>query len=622
MRDLLRQRRRWLVLLTAVLLTASLGGAVTSLAAARTPGAHPRRVAPLAAMAHPASHAASAKASGSTPGAKPANSSQATGSASAEPSEFTTTANPVTLDPPVAVPPTRPVVVTVADQAPFGNGPPPATATVSLPRGRWAEVVLDVTGTETGTQYDRLCEVFDGASQIFLGVTPEPTPAGITWHVQKNITAYLPILTGTRTFSTYVDNYLSSVDNGVPTMTVKLLFYPAGGGFRPATAASPNDPALAGDAINETGPASPAQHAAVPTQVVPILPSGATSTLNTINSGQTVTASVTLPDNVTTATLDLYAVGQIDDEFWWAEQPAFREIEVSIDGKPAGVVWPYPYVYTGGVNPLIWRPLTGIHTMDIPSYRLDLSPFAGELGGTHTISLTVTNNAGYWLAGGSLMITAGGQPTTGSVSSDTLSFPTTSQTTTVDGLGSSQNPVTSEAASASYQIAGQVAQGGRTWTDTVSQALQFGNDQTSIDPSCSGPCYQWVHGEETQSSSQMVSGPGIRYASRDKSSWTIDAPNGYLANASGSDFLLPAAVNQQLTDFAAARGLLGDYRTTLSESIIGYGSLEENGSTVPVADGDTTGTITAQSSGDLGTSSYLRTIVARGGVILQDLVGR
>ena len=216
MRDLLRQRRRWLVLLTAVLLTASLGGAVTSLAATRTPGAHPRRVAPLAAMAHPASHAASASASGSTPGAKPANSSQATGSASTGPSEFTTTANPVTLDPPVAVPPTRPVVVTVADQAPFGNGPPPATATVSLPRGRWAEVVLDVTGTETGTQYDRLCEVFDGASQIFLGVTPEPTPAGITWHVQKNITAYLPILTGTRTFSTYVDNYLSSVDNGVP----------------------------------------------------------------------------------------------------------------------------------------------------------------------------------------------------------------------------------------------------------------------------------------------------------------------------------------------------------------------------------------------------------------------
>jgi hypothetical protein len=123
-------------------------------------------------------------------------------------------------------------------------------------------------------------------------------------------------------------------------------------------------------------------------------------------------------------------------------------------------------------------------------------------------------------------------------------------------------------------------------------------------------------------SSRQVAGSGLAYSSSDRSSWTIDAPNGYLANASGSDFLLPAAVNQQLTDFAAESGWHGGYRTTLSESIIGYGSLEENGSTVPVANGDTTGTITEQSSGEGDGGTYLRTIVARGGVILQDLVGR
>ncbi|HEY6785948.1 MAG TPA: peptide-N4-asparagine amidase, partial [Trebonia sp.] len=62
------------------------------------------------------------------------------------------------------------------------------------------------------------------------------------------------------------------------------------------------------------------------------------------------------------------------------------------------------------MNPLIWRPLTGIHTMDIPSYRLDLTPFAGLLSGAgpHTISLYVVNNAGYWLAGGALLLTSGG----------------------------------------------------------------------------------------------------------------------------------------------------------------------------------------------------------------------
>jgi hypothetical protein len=590
--------RRWLVIAAAVLAAAALTG-TASAAAYLADAAHPRRVAPPAFASRAASN-------------NPADSQQG------NPGEFTTTANPVTLDPPVRVPPTRPVVVTVADHAAFGNGPPPATSTVTLPKGRWAEVVLDVTGTETGRQYDRLCEIFDGPTEIFLGVTPEPTPAGITWHVQKDITGYLPVLGGTRTFSTYVDNYLSSVDTGIPVITVKLLFYPAAGGFRPAQPASLAAPALAGDAINQAGPAAPAQRPAVPTQVVPILPQGSSNTLSTVNTGQTVSATVSLPGNVTTATLDLYAVGQGTDEFWWSLVPAFREIEVSIDGKPAGVVWPYPYVYTGGVNPLIWRPVTGIHTLDIPSYRLDLTPFAGMLAGTHTISLTVAGNAGYWLAGGSLLVTAGGAPTAGHLVSDSLSFPTTSQVTTADALGSPSQPVSSESASAAYRITGQISQGGQTWTDTLRQSLQFGDDQSDINPSCSGPCYQWVHGEVTQSAAETVSGPGASVTRQDTSSWTIDAPNGYLQNADGSDFFLPAAVSQQLTDVATqAGGFAPGYRTSLSESIIGYGALEEDNSAATITNGDTTGTITAE---DPGGGTYQRTVVARGGVIVQDIV--
>jgi hypothetical protein len=595
--------RRSLVIGTAALAVAALTGTATGLAAAHVaPAAHPRRVAPPAAATGPARGAVSA------PNASKAGASS--------PGEFTTTANPVTLDAPVRVPPTKPVVVTIADNAAFGNGPPPATSTAQLPQGRWAEVVLDVTGTETGRQFDRLCEIFDGPTQIFLGVTPEPTPAGITWHVQKDITGYLPILSGTRTFSTFVDNFLSSVDNGIPTITAKLLFYPAAGGFHAAQPASLAAPALAGDAINETGPAAPAQRPGVPTQVVPVLPAGASNTLNTVNAGQTLSATVTLPGNVTTATMDLYAVGQINDEFWFGLNPGFREIELSIDGKPAGAVWPFPYVYTGGVNPLIWRPLTGVRTLDIPSYRLDLTPFAGMLAGTHTISLTVVNNTGFWLAGGSLMLTAGGAPTTGGVLSDSLSFPTTSQVSTSDALGSSTQPVSSESASAGYAIAGQVTQAGRTWTDTLHQSLQFGDDQSDIEPSCSAPCYQWVHAEVTQSSSESVSGPGAGVSRHDTSAWTVDAPNGFLQSADGSDFFLPASVSQQLTDAATqSGGPVPGFRSSLSESLIGYGALEEDNSAATITNGETTGTITEQDSGDAGT--YQRTIVTRGGEIVQ-----
>ncbi|HSZ30094.1 MAG TPA: hypothetical protein VK784_10115, partial [Pseudonocardiaceae bacterium] len=235
----------------------------------------------------------------------------------------------------------------------------------------------------------------------------------------------------------------------------------------------------------------------------------------------------------------------------------------------------------------------------------------------------VVGNTGFWLAGGSLLLGAGGSPTTGSVTTDTLSFPTTSHVTTKHALGSASKPVTSEKASATYEIAGQVTQDGRTWTDALNQKLQFGDDQSSINPTCSGPCYQWVHGEETQSTSESASGPGVDVTRDDNSSWTIDAPNAFLQNKTGSAFFLPASVNQQLTDVASQQeGHFPADQTSLSESIIGYGALEENATGAPIVDGDTTGTITAEESGlwPGGNELYQRTLVARGGVVVQDLI--
>jgi hypothetical protein len=582
------KRGRWLIALSVAAIV--LGGSAAA-AAASSPAHHKSDV----ALGASASGLKAAQADAGSP-------------------EFSTTANPVSLDAPARVPHTRPTIVTVADNAQFGNAPAPYADTVSLPKGNWATVVVNITGTETGRQYDRLAEVYDGATQIFLGVTPEPTPAGITWHVQKDITGYLPILSGQRTFSTYVDNYTNSVDTGIPALTVRLYFYPAGDGYRAAHVAGTGDPSLAGDAVNQAGPATPATNAGVPNDIVTLVPSGDSSDFNTINAGSSLSATVALPDDIRAASLDLYAVGQGNDEFWWGLTPAFREIEVAIDGRPAGVVWPDAFVYTGGVNPLIWRPLTGVDTLDIPSYRLDLTPFAGLLssGGTHTITLTVAGNAGYWLAGGALLLSAGGPAVTGSVTTDTLSFPTTSTVSTSDALGSASSVTSTESASASYQIAGTVTQRGRTWADKLSQSLQFANDQTDVDPSCTTDCYQWVHQETTSAATQTVTAPNGRpVTSHDDTSWTIDAPNGYQQNTDGSDFFIPASVSQSYTDVASAAG----YTTSLSESVTGYAALEEDNSAATITNGDTTGIITVHDGGYV----YQRTIVTHGGTIVQDL---
>merc|ERR1719272_2825860 len=125
-----------------------------------------------------------------------------------------------------------------------------------------------------------------------------------------------------------------------------------------------------------------------------------------------------LPRNMARITLEVFASGHGCEEFWYTNLPdaatpkggcgggAYREIEVYVDGLIAGVAYPFPVIYTGGVNPLLWRPLTGIASFDIPPYTFDLSPFAGVMndGNTHNISMTVRHNnkAGVWYLDGVL----------------------------------------------------------------------------------------------------------------------------------------------------------------------------------------------------------------------------
>ena len=73
---------------------------------------------------------------------------------------------------------------------------------------------------------------------------------------------------------------------------------------------------------------------------------------------------------------------------------SYRQIEVYIDGQLAGLAYPFPVIYTGGINPLLWRPLTGIYSFNSPPYTFDLTPFAGVMNDMeeHTISINVVDN--------------------------------------------------------------------------------------------------------------------------------------------------------------------------------------------------------------------------------------
>lgn len=505
--------------------------------------------------------------------------------------QFTTTANPLSLDPPVPVPPTTPTQVTIISNQPFpdAHGQLAAQRTVALPAGHWAEVVLHVDGQESGRQYDRLLDIYDGSSPLFIGVTPEPTPAGIAWSVTKDVSDYLPILSGPRVFTVTLANYLSSIDTGIPSVSVSLWFYPGHG---------------------------EATDIATPDSVVAIGTPGATSPV-VVRASRPLQAQVTLPNDLTNVRLQLYAIAQSNEEFWWSLEPAFREVEISVDGKPAGVVWPFPSIYTGGVNPLLWRPITAIGTLDLPVYDVDLSPFAGLLGGQHTITINVTNNSGYWLIGGSLLFNEnGGHPTTGSLLTDTLTFPTTASNDYNDNaLGSSANQVIGQSATLGYEIQGSVTDGHKTWTDDLTSSLQFSNDQTNVTTNY----MQFVHGEQIASTTEVSRGPdGPALTQKETDVYTVDAPNAFLQSPDGSDFFLPAQVTQSLdVTKSVRRGDAPAAQSHLYENVQGYAALEEDNAQPTIAVGSTTGyvTYTAANGGE-----YQRLVVARGGVILHDTV--
>jgi hypothetical protein len=110
----------------------------------------------------------------------------------------------------------------------------------------------------------------------------------------------------------------------------------------------------------------------------------------------------------------------------------FREVQLFIDGNLAGVAWPFPIIFTGGVVPGLWRPIGGIDAFDLKEDEIDITPWLPLLcdGNTHNFTIRVSglNDCGngtatlsettdtYWLVTGKAFIwlDSEGHVTTGS----------------------------------------------------------------------------------------------------------------------------------------------------------------------------------------------------------------
>ena len=126
--------------------------------------------------------------------------------------------NPVTAEPPVPRPHTKPCVVQLFQNLEFADFntksfsyTPPAACP-----GPWAKVVFTADFTVTaGRQYDRTAAFYLGHASIFYGTTAEPRATlSPSWHVERDVTDLTPIFKADQTGEANIGNFVG-VSGGV-----------------------------------------------------------------------------------------------------------------------------------------------------------------------------------------------------------------------------------------------------------------------------------------------------------------------------------------------------------------------------------------------------------------------
>nr|BAJ99566.1 predicted protein [Hordeum vulgare subsp. vulgare] len=342
---------------------------------------------------------------------------------------------------------------------------PPVTAAYSPPSclsgaGDVSLAVLEWRADCHGVQYDRIFGVWLGGAELLRGSTAEPRPGGVTWSVHKDVTKYASLLAaGNSTLAVYLGNLIDDTYNGVYYANLTLHLYFRRKAQLTAAASRPAD------------------------LIVPVsrsLPLDDGLWFVVQNKTDIESTRVAVPANAYRAVLEVYVSSHYSDEFWYMNTPdqngPFREVTVLLDGDVVGAVWPFPVIYTGGINPLIWRPITSIGSFNLPTYDIELTPFLGKLldSKEHEVGFAVTNAQNSWYVNGNLHLwldPKGSTTTGGLISYDAPKLSGSITSHSVDGIDGEYRATASRNISAT----GWVSSSRGNITTTFAQRLSFAN---------------------------------------------------------------------------------------------------------------------------------------------------
>jgi Peptide N-acetyl-beta-D-glucosaminyl asparaginase amidase A len=410
--------------------------------------------------------------------------------------------NVAIADPPVPTPPTKPCAVQLFPMEAFGpKGENTRMDSVPHPfsyqppadcKAPWAKVILKADfSVDPGHQYDRTASIWLNGVNLYFGTTEEPSPDfGPSWQVECDLTDYTSLLRSAGQGVALINNWVDARRASVIDASARLLFYPSD-----ASVPAPR----------------------TPDEVYPLNGSG-NEPANLQNGNDELVRKLAFPRNTARVYLDVFAQSQFHDEFWYTCLPdqyiqrttafamkrgykgapvhpiacsggSYREVEVSVDGQPAGLAPVYPWVYTGGIDPYLWRPAPGVETLNFVPYRLDLTPFAGLLsdGAQHSVAVRVLGANHYFSVAAALLVYR--QPnaakTGGAITRNTLAAASLEPTvtSTLSDKTAKVNGDVLTRAKQSYVIEGYLNTPAGRIRNRVEQTLSFANTQkfTTVD---------------------------------------------------------------------------------------------------------------------------------------------
>ncbi|KAI1821716.1 peptide N-acetyl-beta-D-glucosaminyl asparaginase amidase A-domain-containing protein [Xylaria intraflava] len=385
----------------------------------------------------------------------------------------------------------------------------------------YTTTIFNLSVISKGRQYDRLATLWVGDVEVWRTSTAMPTEEGIHWSFQKDMSIWDTLLRGeeSKKIIFELNNVLDGdLYTGLFNVTLEALYF---------------------DDVYEGG-LHPAEY------IYPISAQSSSSNKTSLFSlpEDSAVVNLSLPRNTKTAVVSIMASGDAAEEFWFTNVPTeyvntfpenaawlygyspFREVQLLIDGQVAGVSWPFPLLFTGGVDPGAWRPIVGIDAYEVPSFEIDVTPWLGLLsnGNSHTFELRVV---GYdtstedgigpigndWLVSGSVFVWTDetDEQTTAKdfileTPSPSFEFqPTLRNYTTEDGTITNTSFYFALTATRSLKVSATITSGGQSRLVSWNQDVAYSNIQNMTDFAFNQSLAMISSGRHSNSASDIVS---------------------------------------------------------------------------------------------------------------------